>query len=120
MGLIDATDAALAVAMRGVETRQQVIANNIANVNTPGFRRSDVSFESQLSSALNTDSVDAVESVSPITATDGSGAMRVDGNNVDIDRESTYLAQTQLQYAALSQMLSKRVHTLASVISGAR
>ena len=52
MELFDVTERALEVGLHGTELRQQVIANNLANVNTPGFKRSDVEFQRQLAEAL--------------------------------------------------------------------
>jgi flagellar basal body rod protein FlgB len=46
--------------------------------------------------------------------------MRVDGNNVDVDRESTYLAETQLQYQALMAVVTKNLTTMSGIITGAR
>jgi flagellar basal-body rod protein FlgB len=54
--LFDVTSAALEVAARGAERRQAVLADNLANVNTPGFKRSDVSFEDSLAGALRSGS----------------------------------------------------------------
>lgn len=92
-------------------TRNEVLANNIANVDTPGYKRQDVDFESQLRQALGNTrykSVDAKVSVitsaelQPRIYTDSSGfSYRLDGNNVDIDTESTELAANQIMYNGL-------------------
>ena len=52
MELFDVTQKSLEVALHGTELRQQVISNNLANVNTPGFKRSDVEFGPALAEAL--------------------------------------------------------------------
>ena len=52
MSLFDVTSSALEIAIKGTEARQSVLANNLANVNTPNFKRSDVSFQGALASAL--------------------------------------------------------------------
>ena len=52
MGLFDVTQVALQQALAGASARQQVLANNVANANTPGFTRSDLDFHSQLAAAL--------------------------------------------------------------------
>jgi flagellar basal-body rod protein FlgB len=122
MELFDVTERALEVALHGTELRQQVIANNLANVNTPNFKRSDVEFQQQLAEALQFDgaSTSAVAAVTPTVQTDNLTTMRVDGNNVDVDRESTYLAETQLQYSALMAVVTKNLTTMSSIITGAR
>jgi flagellar basal-body rod protein FlgB len=122
MELFDVTERALEVALHGTELRQQVIANNLANVNTPNFKRSDVEFQQQLAEALQFDgaSTSDVAAVTPTVQTDNLTTMRVDGNNVDVDRESTYLAETQLQYSALMAVVTKNLTTMSSIITGAR
>jgi flagellar basal-body rod protein FlgB len=62
----------------------------------------------------------AVGGVMPVVKTDTASAMRLDGNNVDIDREATYLAQTQLQFSALMAVVTKNLTTMSSIITGAR
>jgi flagellar basal-body rod protein FlgB len=59
MELFDVTEKALEVALHGSELRQQVISNNLANVNTPGFKRSDVEFTQQLAEALQFNATDS-------------------------------------------------------------
>jgi flagellar basal-body rod protein FlgB len=120
-GLFDVTDAALGVALRGAELRQTVLANNLANVNTPGFKRSDVSFEQALGSALGSgESPDQVASMQPSAVTDTATSMRADGNNVDVDQESTSLAETQILFDTAMAIESNRMHTLSSLINNAR
>ena len=46
--------------------------------------------------------------------------MRQDGNNVDVDRESTYLAETQLHFQTLMAVVTKNMQTMSSLITGAR
>jgi flagellar basal-body rod protein FlgB len=121
MELFDVTQRALEVALHGTEMRQTVISNNLANVNTPGFKRSDVSFGPQLAEALAFGgSPGEVGGVQPAVQTDSQSAMRYDGNNVDIDRESTYLAETQLHFSALMAVVTKNLTTMSSIITGAR
>jgi flagellar basal-body rod protein FlgB len=121
MELFDVTERALEVALHGTEMRQSVLANNLANVNTPGFKRSDVEFQSQLASALDAGrSPDAVAAVQPLVSTDSATSMRLDGNNVDVDRESTYVAENQLQFQALMGVVTKNLTTMSSLITGAR
>ena len=120
MELFDVTQRALEVALHGSELRQGVIANNIANVNTPGFKRSDVSFGPELASALSFGDTDAVTAVDPTVSVDDDSVMRVDGSNVDIDREANNLAQTQLQFSALMAVVTKNLSTMSQIITSAR
>ena len=82
MGLFDVTQDALEQALAGSALRQKALADNLANANTPGFRRSDVDFQSKLAGALSADGTDsadaAVKQLEFSTETDTSGAQRAD------------------------------------------
>lgn len=97
-------------------TRETVIGNNIANVDTPGYKRQDVAFEDILKRELKSSKYDtlqkAVDNVSlnkleGRTYTDyASYSYRLDGNNVDIDTENVELASEQLRYQTLTSAVS--------------
>jgi flagellar basal-body rod protein FlgB len=132
---LSGADDSLQFALDGLSTRQRTIANNVANVDTPNFKGSEVSFENQLQRAasqrhgaemslVRTDvqhfdvagstSTELAPEILPIQDT----TLRNDGNNVDIDREMVKLADTQIRYNAAIQMVSQRYSILRSVISG--
>ena len=106
--------------------RNEVIANNIANVDTPGYKRQDVDFESQLRQALGNTRYKSVDAkVAAITSTelepriytDSAGfSYRLDGNNVDIDTEQVELASEQIKYQALTTSISSEFERLRSVL----
>lgn len=89
-------------------TRNEVLSNNIANVNTPNYKREDVAFERELERALGNSrykSMDAkvadlkVNKLKARPYTDYSNfSYRMDGNNVDIDTENVTLAANQIKY----------------------
>ncbi|MGQ9487802.1 MAG: flagellar basal body rod protein FlgB [Armatimonadota bacterium] len=113
-------------ALHACALRQEAIAHNIANVNTPGYRRIDVSFEQFLRAAQST----------PLRTTDPrqyafppsqsaypqveieDAPMRLDGNTVDIDYEMAQLAENQIRFQALSQLVNGRYQSLKLVITG--
>ncbi|WP_407307362.1 flagellar basal body rod protein FlgB [Desulfosporosinus sp. SB140] len=116
-------------------TRQQVLANNVANADTPNFKRSDVDFQAVLKEALGDKSgaplsmkmttqkhlpgvVDSQGSGSsgPMIVTDQSTSTRNDGNNVDIDREMSNVAENGLYYDSLTRALSSQLDLLKLVI----
>lgn len=114
--LFDTTELALGAAMRGASMRQSALADNLANVDTPGYVRRDVDFEGTLRAAL-------ADGESPDSATfsvqqDASAPVRADGNSVDVDTESTALAQNALDYQALVQVAESRIQILQSAIGG--
>src|SRR5690242_18375741 len=107
-GLFDVTNAALEVALKGAEQRQAVLSNNMANVNVPGFKPSEVSFQDQLANALqSSNDPSTVAQVSPQISTDTT-VMRADGNGVDVDRESAKLAENQILFDTMMAMETKR------------
>jgi len=103
--------------------RQQVIANNIANFNTPGFKKSEVSFQQQLKKALDNNQVKQNNNLAKLTPeiTQVKGtAMKVDGNNVDIDQEMVNLATNTLLYRLATRVISDKDNILSYVIKGGR
>lgn len=121
--LADATTAALAKTLDGAAARHRALAENIANVDTPGFQRSDVSFENQLQAALKDAQADPVttleriRSVRPSVRRDATSPARVDGNNVDIDREMARIAQNTTEFEAAARALATKLRMLRSAIS---
>lgn len=123
MPLFDATYRALDAALGAASMRQQTLANNIANVNTPGYQRKDVEFDGMLRQALAADSEGdggAWEDVAPTVKSDNRATMRQDGNSVDIDQEMAHLSENNVRYNALVQMAAKKLKTLEYVISDGR
>lgn len=113
-------------AMDASYIRNEAISNNLANADTPGYKRQDVNFETQLAKALRHSrykSMDAkvadlkVNRLKPITYTDYSGfSYRIDGNNVDPDTEGVYLAKNQVVYQGLYQSTLQEFKNLQSVM----
>ncbi len=107
-------------------TRNEVISNNLANVDTPGYKRQDVSFEDELRHALGStryQTVDAnvaglkINRLNPRTYTDYSSlSYRTDRNNVDIDTENVLLASNQLKYNALMASVNQEFSNLKMVM----
>jgi flagellar basal-body rod protein FlgB len=118
MELFDTTQIGLERALSGSALRQQAIAQNIANVNTPGYRRQDVDFQSALAAAWD-GGEQSVESVTPRTEADTSAVMRADGSSVDIDQEAATQATNGLQYEAVSTVMKTRIAILKSAIGTA-
>lgn len=98
--------------------RQQVIAHNVANVNTPGFRRLEVSFEQALASAIDHSDPSAAAKIEPRITEATGGTSRQDGNNVDIDAEVGRLNKNALLYNAYAQIISSKLAAMRSAISG--
>jgi flagellar basal-body rod protein FlgB len=114
MELFDTTQHALAAALRGAGSRQKALADNLANVDTPGYRRKDVDFHDALRSAMTGDEDPKALDFAP--QTDSSAPIRIDGNSVDIDSESAALAQNALEYDALAQVSISRTAILKTAM----
>ncbi len=114
--------------------RQEVISNNVANVNTPRFKKSDVVFEELLAKEIYGDPEDGKRlkmvrtndkhlpmevsfKAAPAIELDDSTTMRVDKNNVDIDIEMANLAKNQLYYNSLAAQLKGHFAKLKNVIT---
>ncbi|MDI6799981.1 MAG: flagellar basal body rod protein FlgB [Actinomycetota bacterium] len=119
--------------LKAASKRQEVISNNIANVNTPGFKKSDVVFEDALKGAIASSSGSkkltrtdpkhmagaASSPAGEVTVkefTINETSMALNGNNVDIDDEMSKLAKNGLYYTALSDLMKRRFESLKSVL----
>ena len=103
--------------------KHKVIANNIANVNTPGYKKMGVSFSDQLEKALNESSMNKFDTLQPkivISKEDSSETVRNDGNNVDMDKEVSSLVKNTLTYSIYTQLLAKKYEVVKSAIEGSR
>jgi flagellar basal-body rod protein FlgB len=119
--LFDTSMVGLERAMSGSLLRQQLLANNLANANTPGFKRSDVDFHGVLAQAFAQGPTPASIAGTSFTAqTDGATTMRLDGNNVDVDTEMANLSENTLDYQSLTAVLASRIKTLETAIGSVR
>ena len=127
---------ALDVMQRGMgaaNLRQEVISHNIANVNTPNFKKSDVIFEDLLAKELDLDATGRLKVVRthdrhmPIAfrgraaakvELDPSSSMRYDKNNVDIDVEMASLANNSLYFNALARQVGAEFSRMRTVVAG--
>ena len=106
--------------------RNEAISNNIANVDTPGYKRQDVAFESVLQKALGNNRYESMdEKVSNINLSRLRGrayvdyanySYRLDGNNVDIENENVMLAENQLKYQGLISSVNQEFTNLQTVM----
>jgi flagellar basal-body rod protein FlgB len=116
MALFDSTSNLLQQAMLGSSAREAALANNIANANTPGYRRLDVDFHAAMEQAIADGGGEAGGNVDFTPVPDGTGPVRADGGNVDPDLEMALLAQNSLEYQALAAIQKTRMHILDTTI----
>ncbi len=118
--------------LKAYSMRQKSIADNIANVDTPGFRRSDVAFEEDLKAALEKKGVKGyvthtkhiqigrveLDKVKPTYIIPKDPTLKSGMNNVDIDKEMAELAKNQIRYQGASQLMRGIFNRLKSAIRG--
>ena len=119
--------------LEAANLRNRVLANNIANVDTPAYKRSDVSFESKLQQEMNglhtslrgkrTDPRHIV--IGPTgkipdssIITDNTSAMNNNDNNVDVEREMSLLAENQLRYNSYIQAVNDQIRMIRAAVEG--
>jgi len=130
----DATLEAMGRYMTRLSKRQEIVASNIANIDTPGYRTKDVSFHATMQEFL-------ADGVAPLKASQPEHMvrrewsymplgpevfevtglpMRSDRNNVDLDREMLKLSETSFGYSLVTQLLRAKFRTIASSINEGR
>jgi flagellar basal-body rod protein FlgB len=93
-----------------LSVRQTLVASNIANADTPGYRTRDIDFASEFRSAME-ESPPAVREVQNLP-------IKSDGNNVNLDRESRMLAENALRFRMASALLKSEIDDIRKAIQG--
>ena len=107
--------------------RNELLTNNIANVSTPNYKRKDLDFESvlqaelggekDLSTAVKNENK-SIETLDAQVYTDNASlSYRLDGNNVDINTEEARLAENQIKYQALVDLMNQEFARYNTVLS---
>ncbi|MCZ7527704.1 MAG: flagellar biosynthesis protein FlgB [Acidimicrobiia bacterium] len=109
----DLTIEAIHGALRGLAARQRLIAENIANVETPGFLAGRVSFEGRLRDAVRA----GVPTAAEPAVTRSLAATNPNGNNVRLDDETVALVETQLRYQLMTEAISTKFRILRDSMS---
>jgi len=124
--------------LNAASLQHQLISNNIANVDTPGYKRSEVVFQSKLDALLNQTEKTylplkithqnhipivpniSIDEIDPEIVLKNETSMRNDKNNVDIDFEMSKMAENTAYYSTLAQLTTLKLGMLQSVISDGR
>ncbi len=121
---------ALQASLKGLTARHDAATNNLANVDTPGYKRQTVNFRDELKSAMSSEKNGLMStnekhliterqnlnSFAPSVDRETNTSGRVDENNVDIDAEMSNLAKTSLEYQASSTLIRDQFDRLTTVI----
>ena len=119
MPIIDNTTQGLAAAMTLHHRRHEMLAANVANADTPGFRAHDLDFKKALGEAF-TAALEQREAAPANVMEDDTMPAKADGNTVDLDLEMTKLGANGGRYVALAKILGKRITMLRQAIEGVR
>ena len=109
--MLGITGAQLERYMDLLSARQKLVASNIANVDTPGYRTQDIDFQAEFRNAVG--------SIAHPQAVEGL-AVRNDGNNVSIDRETRLLSENALRFNVASGLMRASIRTLRAAIEEGR
>jgi flagellar basal-body rod protein FlgB len=111
----DVASSALHVALSGLAMRQRVIADNISNIQTPGFHAGKVAFEGSLQSAL---SAGASPGDANVTTARSLEPTQLNGNNVNLDEETLSSVDTNLRYQLALHAMDAKFSLLSTAIKG--
>jgi len=98
----------LEAGIRAESLRQKAIANNIANLETPGYRRIDVKFEEMLAKALNSQGEVDLDEVVPLIHQPKQTSVNSNGNDVNLEGEIGQMVKNTLRYKAYIRLLNKK------------
>ena len=109
--MVDSVPQSLEKYMDVLAARQKMVASNIANVDTPGYKTQDVDFQTEFTKLLNGTGSGSIQGQEPT-------GLRVknDGNNVDIDREARLLSENSIRFSAASNLLKGQFRMLKTAI----
>jgi flagellar basal-body rod protein FlgB len=100
--------------------RHRVLAQNIANVNTPNYRRREFRFDTALSQALQNGAAEDYRQIKGYVARPNTTPVRNNGNNVAIDEEMLDMGRNSLSYDVYGQLYTRKAQALKSAIKGGR
>lgn len=115
---MDETPILLKKLMDTCMTRHAVLANNLANVNTTGFKRTDIDFRKTLADALKAGDVVKLASAQPEIKTDREAQANGNGNSVSTQTEVAMMTENSILYSLSAQALGRKYAGLTKAIKG--
>jgi flagellar basal-body rod protein FlgB len=107
LGMLDRLSGDIERYMDLLSARQKLVASNIANADTPGYRTQDIDFQSEFANVLS--------GAPPVLTVNGL-AVKNDGNNVDLDREARLLSENALRFSVASSLMRGQIQAVKSAI----
>ena len=135
MSIHDKTIDALATALNFRQMRQEILASNIANAETPGYKAKRIDFEAALARALNIEGTNQINTsnpkhfdvgggglgdIEPQIYEDPNGQVSENGNTVDREKEMALMAENKLMFDAAVQLLNKKLALKKYLLSAER
>ena len=97
--------------MNLLSTRQKLVASNIANADTPGYKTQDIDFRAEFAQQM-----EGQESLGPQTMQPDGLPVKADGNNVSLDRESRLLAENAMRFQVAASLARSELHQIQSAL----
>lgn len=108
--MLDATTASIERYMDLLTARQKLVASNIANADTPGYKTKDIDFQQEFMNVVNGEQPQTI---------DAKGLQeKPDGNNVNVDREARMLAENAMRFNVASNLLRSQLNSIKEAITG--
>jgi flagellar basal-body rod protein FlgB len=108
--MVDSVSQSLEKYMDVLTARQKLVASNIANVDTPGYKTQDIDFQSEFNGLLNG------SSTAPHAQEVTGIRVKNDGNSVNLDREARLLSENSIRFSTASSLLKGQLRMLKSAI----
>lgn len=107
----------LRAGIRAEEIRQQTIASNIANIETPRYRRVDVKFEELVTKALKNSGEVNLDKIEPEVFEPRNTRVKANGNDVDLNKEVGELVKNSLRHTAYTRLLGRKFQLIEQAIN---
>ena len=117
MDKVSSTADLLAAALTAEALRQKTIANNIANLQTPGYRRGDVKFEELLAKEMDSHGNVDVSKVEAVAYQPKNTPVKSNGNDVNLEIEVGEMVKNSLRHKTLARLLQKKIQGIDKIIN---
>ncbi len=112
------TISTLATVLEATSKRQSVLANNLANANTPFYKRLDLKFKDELAKAISSGDINEIQNFKPTIVEDTTTPARPDGNNVSLQKEMAEINENALLFNFAAKAIAKKFDGLKKAIKG--
>jgi flagellar basal-body rod protein FlgB len=102
--------------MNLLSTRQKLVASNIANTDTPGYKTKDIDFRAEFAQQMQELECGGPQTSGPQTIEPDGLPVKADGNNVSLDRESRMLAENAMRFQVATSLAQAQLHSIRSAM----